>query len=296
MSILLNTTQNVSLYRRDSATAVTPLVPSLDLADYAYTNPALAEGGNVKAALDELLSASFVVEPSWATYEKSGTFNVPAGVSEVLVLSIGAGGLGQELVVTYSGSATWGGAGGYAISSYFSVLPGSNVNVNIGTTTSSASANNTFANTVLSSSSANLILLKRAGSGAGGYKNPNGTLVGSLICRGGGAGGGFSIPETDDERKAWLDVALNNYGEGAPGAGTAGTKTAYGQGGACWPDNMKKSGNGTTSTGGDGSGYGAGSGGGPNKNSSGKPGIPGPGVVMIFWGPDIRPETSTPAA
>lgn len=282
------------LYRKDSATAVTPLVPSLNPADYAYSHPSLNEGAesNVKEALDALLSATFVVPPSWATYEKSGTFEVPAGVEEVLLLSIGAGGVGQELEVTYSGSVTWGGSGGYAVSAYFNVTPGSLLPVTISSTTSTAGAVNTINNIRIDSNSPNLILLKQAGRGAGGYKNPNGTAVGSLICKGGGAGGGFAIPVTDDERKAWLDVALNKWGDGAPENGTAGTKTAFGQGGLCWPDTTRRSGNGGTSAGGNGYGYGAGSGGGPNKNGSGDPGTPGPGVVMIFWGNDIRPQTA----
>ena len=100
------------------------------------------------------------------------------------------------------------------------------------------------------------------------------------------------ISATDDERKAWLDVALNNCGEGEPEDGTAGTKTTLGQGGLCWPDTTRRSGNGGTSAGGNGYGYGAGSGGGPNKNGSGDPGAPGPGVVMIFWGNDIQPQTA----
>lgn len=292
MSVVIHSPQTVSLYRRDSATSVTPLVPSLDPAGYGYTSPQLPNGNDVKAALDELFRLSAPkAEPGWQLFESSGSFVVPSGVTEVLLLSIGAGGLGQEISISDSMSATWGGSGGYAVSSYFDVTPGSKINVTIGATTSAGSATNKFNNVTISQLSPNLILLKQAGRGAGGYKNPNGTAVGSLICRGGGAGGGFMISSTDDERKAWLDVALDNCEDGSPTSGTAATATSYGQGGVCWPDTTRVSTSGNSNTGGSVIGYGGGSGGGPNKNGSGKPGTPGKGVMMIFWGPDIRQTT-----
>lgn len=278
--------------------SVTPLVPSLDPADYAYKTPALAGGGNVKAALDELLRLSTPrAEPGWQLFESSGSFTVPSGVTEVLVLSIGAGGKGMDCPITQTYAAS-GGVGAYAVSKYIPVDADQSISVRIGSASGVVAGTNIFNGETLQATSSDLICSKKAGNGGQGYINTYGTPIGSLISLGGGAGGGFLISsEVEDIRSAWLAVALDTAGDGLPANGGNASKTMRGEGGACWPDTSRRGTDGMTSMGGSAAGsYGGGGGGAPQKNGSGPGGPGGKAALMIFWGPDIRPETSTPAA
>ena len=255
MSITVNPPQRKFLYRKDSATSVPPLVTSLDPAGYGYTSPQLPNGNDVKVALDELFRLSTPkAEPGWQLFESSGSFVVPSGVTEVLVLSIGAGGKGMDCLITQTYPAS-GGIGAYALSKYVS------------------------------------------GKGGRGYVNPSGTPIGSISSCGGGAGGGFLIPsDVEDTRSAWLAVALNTAGEGIPANGGDASKTAQGAGGSCWPDTSRSGTKGTTGMGGSAAGsYGGGGGGAPQRNGSGTGGPGGKAALMVFWGPDIRPDTTTSA-
>lgn len=295
MSSIINPPQRTFLYRKDSATAATPLVPSLDPAAYGYASPRFPDGDNVKAALDELFRLSTPkAEPGWQLFESSGQFIVPSGVTEVLVLSIGAGGKGLDCSVSQTYPAS-GGIGAHAVSKYVQVDADQSLPVSIGSASGAAAGTNRFNGEVLQSTSSNLICSKKAGNGGRGYINPSGTPLGSVISRGGGAGGGFLIPSnTEDIRAAWLAVALDAAGEDLPADGGDASKTAQGTGGSCWPDTSRSGTKGSTSMGGSAAGsYGGGGGGAPQRNGSGTGGPGGKAALMVFWGPDIHPDTTS---
>lgn len=284
MSILLNTTQNVFLYRRDSSTAVTPLVPSLDLTDYAYTNPALAEGSNVKVALDELLRLSAPSIPQYAFFRMptasgiwSSTFVVPAGVMELLVLLINGG---------KNGTQTAGGAGGEAWSFYVSVSPGQEIPVMLSSSTASGGSVATAAayfgdygayKTVVPVE--NRLFSSQAGAGSISNSTP------------GAGGGGFWVdqetayidPDAQDARaEAWLAVALTTSPEGKP-SNAAGVTP-----GKCWPCTTQTGNTPMPSAGGTGGWFGGGGGasGSSSRFSIGRGGNP---FIAVFWGDKIRP-------
>lgn len=295
MSITVNPPQRAFLYRKDSATSITPLVPSLDPAGYIYNSSAFPNVKDVKAALDELFRLSAPkAEPGWQLFESSGSFVVPSGVKEVLVLSIGAGGKGMDCTITQTYAAS-GGVGAYAVSKYIQVDADQSVPVSIGGISGAAAGTNRFNGEVLQSTSSDLICAKKAGNGGRGYINPSGTPLGSILSYGGGAGGGFLIPsDTEDIRAAWLAVALDAAGEDLPADGGDASKTAQGTGGSCWPDTSRSGTKGSTSMGGSAAGsYGGGGGGAPQRNGSGTGGPGGKAALMVFWGPDIHPDTTS---
>lgn len=259
MSILLNATQNVFLYRRDSSTAVTPLVPSLDPARYGYAHSAFPGGSDVKAALDELLRLSVPKGFQMYTSYLEGpnfTFVVPDGVTEVLVLSIGQGGYCQSFNVkqTFTRQDMPGGEGGLACSAYFSVTPGQRVPVVVDRaglaqgvmvhfgSNALPPGTNSFNGIRFTEEMENKVFSLRAGSGGASASLPYG--ANGWQAKKGGGGGGFqcsdSVPPELD-RDNWLSVALGTVsGEGsAPTAGENAFVTdsvlSAGSNGKGWP-------------------------------------------------------------
>ena len=276
------------LYRKDSATAVTPLVPSLNPEDYAYSHPALNGGAesSVKEALDALLLASI---PKFASYTVSSTgttnetFIVPAGVQEVLVLLIGPGRNGdRHTSSTYAD--TFAAPGGLAFSFYASVQPEQSIPILIrGSNSPSGSALAKFGDYANSSAPVQdeyMIFKAYAGkgsrSGTSQYANNYG-------------GGGFyvehNLEKNAAERSEWLKIALH---KGAPETGpTDGSLTAPGTG---WPYSCDHS----TPIGRDGGWYGGG--GASLFGNSSVAGFGGAARIIVFWGNDIRPDGyATPA-
>ena len=283
MSIIVNPPRSVALYRRDSATSTTPLVPSLDPAGYAYNSSAFPGGGDVKAALDELFKASAPPTPQYAFFRQpthngtwSRSFTVPTGVTELLVLLINGG---------KNGTRTAGGAGGEAWSFYVSVSPGQKIPVTLSSSTSSggiaANAAASFGKygaykTVVPVE--NRLFSSQAGSGA---------ISGSAP----GAGGGgfwveqetaFADPAVQDTRaEEWLAVALTSSPEGKPSSATGATP------GKGWPCTTKTGNSPMPSVGGSGGWFGGGGGGvGSSSLSIGRGGSP---FIAVFWGDKIRP-------
>lgn len=294
MSVVIHSPQTVSLYRRDSATSVTPLVPSLDPAGYGYGNPAFPGGDNVKDALDELLRLSTPkAEPGWQLFESSGQFIVPSGVTEVLLLAIeggGEGGMGAAHSNTngYGGS---GGSGGRAVSLRVALSPGETVPVTMQADTYGQETIQFGRYYRSRNASGNewtpegAIFKSRAGNGGRG-----GNWADGKAGAHGGRGGGFAVESgTDEERRAqWLALALTESPEGHPGTGAMGknggfydTNTASG---ACWPCN--------TATKAPAAGYGGGGGGGAG-GSNNVSVRPAGGALMVFWGPDIHPDSAS---
>lgn len=275
------------LYRKDSDTAVTPLVPSLNPEDYAYSHPALNGGAesNVKEALDALLLASI---PKFASYTggitstTNETFIVPAEVEEVLVLFINPGQNGQRHTSS-SDANTFTAQGGLAFSFYASVQPGQSIPIFIrGNNVPNGSPYAKFGDYANSSAPVQdeyMIFKAYAGkgskSGSSQYANNYG-------------GGGFYVEHNQEknaaERSEWLKIALH---KGAPETGpTDGSLTAPGTG---WPYSCDTS----TPVGRDGGWYG---GGGASFIGSGVAGFGGPACIVVFWGKDIRPDGYTTPA
>ena len=328
MSIIVNPPQPVSLYRRDSATSATPLVPSLDPADYGY-----GSGNSVTGALDELFKASapkgFQVYTSYLE-GPDFTFVVPVGVTEVLVLSIGQGGYPQSFNVkqTWTRQDKPGGEGGLACSAYFSVTPGQKIPVVVdrsglaqGTTFHYGSAalppgTNSFNGIRFTEDMENKVFSLRAGNGGTSASYQRSTT--RWTSKKGGGGGSFQCSDTippKQDRDNWLSVALGGArGEGdAPTAGgdasVTGSVVSSGANGKGWPFPGAPTAEGyaLVVVSKDGTPHSLSFGGGGGGSSTPSPGSGGvadgsgnqwqlggvaaPGAVMIFWGPDIRPET-----
>lgn len=284
MSSIINPPQRTFLYRKDSATAATPLVPSLDPAAYGYASPRFPDGDNVKAALDELFRLSTPPLPQYALFRMtqangiwSSPFTVPAGVTELLVLLINGG---------KNGTKTAGGAGGEAWSFYVSVSPGQEIPVTLSSSTASGgSATNAAASfgeygaykTVVPAE--NRLLSTQAGAGAVSGSAP-------------GAGGGgfwveqetaFADPDAQDARaEEWLAVALAASPEGRP-SNAAGAAPGKG-----WPCTTK-TGNAPGATVGGAGGWFGGGGGASGSSSTSSIGRGGSPFIAIFWGDRIRP-------
>ena len=284
MSIVVNPPRSVTLYRRDSATSATPLVPSLDPAGYGYTSPQLPNGNDVKVALDELFRLSAPPTLQYAFFRQptangswSRSFTVPAGVTELLVLLINGG---------KNGTKTAGGAGGEAWSFYATVSPGQKIPVRMSlSTTTTGTATNASASfgqygaykTIVPVE--NRLFSSQAGAGA---------ISGSAP----GAGGGgfwveqenaFANPAVQDTRaEEWLAVALTSSPEGKPSNATG---TTPGKG---WPCTTKTGNSPMPSVGGSGGGFGGGGGaaGSSSTSSIGRGGSP---FIAVFWGDKIRP-------
>lgn len=284
MSITSNPPHAFSLYRKDSATSATPLVPSLDPAGYIYNSSALPSGKDVKAALDELFRLSTPPLPQYAFFRMpkangtwSRSFTVPAGVTELLVLLINGG---------KNGTKTAGGAGGEAWSFYATVSPGQKIPVTLVSSTSSggiaANAAASFGDygaykTVVPVE--NRLFSSQAGSGA---------ISGSAP----GAGGGgfwveqetvFTDPAVQDTRaEEWLAVALTSSPEGKPSSATGATP------GKGWPCTTKTGNSPLPAVGGSGGLFGGGGGaaGSSSTSSIGRGGAP---FIAVFWGDKIRP-------
>lgn len=275
MSTSINSRTKVMPYRKVSSTEVTPIVASKDMSTYTYNN-SLSSSNNVKNALDELFSMT--TEPpfnstSWQKFTASGEFIVPEGINKILILCISPGGVG-----TCSGSSpnftSNPGFGGPLASAFLTVTPGSKYTITTGSSTSvgkssisdelgeeilycSADTSNTFIRGILKDS---LVVSKVAAKGTAGN---------SLY--GGRGGGGFAVSYSSDEeeRLAWLDIALNGL-ELEPA------------GYVCRPDTTKFAVENTNNAGGRGADYGGG-GGGVRLGYTSYRGVGGSGMVAIFY-------------
>lgn len=169
-----------------------------------------------------------------STGQKQYTFTVPADVTSISVLCVGAGGF------SIGGSSNGGAGGALAYTNNYAVTPGQTFTVLVGT---AGSTNQTSANSTSASS--------------------RNTTFGSTIC---GAGGGqtnaFAAPNTGGS-------VLNGTG-GAGGAGATATSTfGGGGGGAGGYSGAGGAGGSNSAAGSSGSGGGAGGGGGSASNGTG---------------------------
>ncbi|HID3519630.1 TPA: phage tail protein, partial [Citrobacter braakii] len=214
-------------------------------------------------------------ETGFATLTTSGSFTVPAGVTELCISAVagggggGSGGGGDSSF--FGGGGGSGGAGESIVKRKFAVTPGTVINITIGSggvgsiaSTATGSAPTAGGNTVIGS----LITLHggQPGINAGNGQN---------TAPGGGYGQGFPTGSYGGDGN--LNVSSGN---GAPGA-----SSPFGGGGGGGRAGTDQ---GTDGTAGSGYGSGGGSGGGkygtaPITARGGNGGNGAPGIVMIEW-------------
>ena len=214
-------------------------------------------------------------ETGFATLTTSGSFTVPAGVTELCISAVagggggGSGGGGDSSF--FGGGGGSGGAGESVVKRKFAVAPGTVINITIGSggvgsiaSTATGSAPTAGGDTVIGS----LITLH---GGQPGINAGNGQTT----APGGGYGQGF--PPGSYGGDGNLNVGSGN---GAPGA-----SSPFGGGGGAGRAGTDQ---GTDGTAGSGYGSGGGSGGGkygtaPLTARGGNGGNGAPGIVMIEW-------------
>lgn len=226
-----------NLKQYDSTGAkIAPVIAANQLVDVEYD-------GVDFVLLDQLPPA--VAVKGFQVFTASGTFNIPAGVTEVVVEVWGGGGGGGGPNTSSVGANGGGGAGGYAMKRVTGLTPGGTVAVTIGAgggvqNTVNAAGNNG------SSSSFGAFCSATGGTGgfAGSWPNqdaPGGVGSGGDINLAGGLGtsdwqsskGGIggSAPRGGQGGLGGWGAALGGAG-GLPGGGGGGGDNAGSQGGA----------------------------------------------------------------
>ncbi|MBS9489056.1 hypothetical protein KIP80_10990 [Citrobacter braakii] len=227
------------------------------------------------AAIAEALSNLGLHETGFATLTTSGSFTVPAGVTELCISAVagggggGSGGGGDSSF--FGGGGGSGGAGESIVKRKFAVTPGTVINITIGSggvgsiaSTATGSAPTAGGNTVIGS----LITLH---GGQPGINAGNGQTT----APGGGYGQGFPTGSYGGDGN--LNVGSGN--------GATGASSPFGGGGGAGRAGTDQ---GTDGSAGSGYGSGGGSGGGKYGTGSfvargGNGGNGAPGIVMIEW-------------
>lgn len=227
------------------------------------------------------------------TFTSSGTFNVPAGVTQVTVKAWGAGGGGSNRSGNGNDGGNGGGGGGYR-GGILNVSPGNTITISIGSGGNGASNGNgndgtAGGNTIVSHLSGTITA---NGGGAG--------IVGNSQGGSGGAGGTGSFTGTVLNQISYTGgnggVGDNNEGGGGGGAGG---DTQDGGNGSDGDDSFHGGGNGGNNNGNGGNGNGGnggndgaggngnnyGGGGGAAGDNGGGGGDGANGLVILTWNP-----------
>lgn len=160
-------------------------------------------------------------------FSSSGTFNVPAGVSTVLVTAVGGGGGGGGGL---SGSGAGGGSGGAAINYPVTVTPSSSVTVTVGAAGAGNGASG-YGTAGGTSSFGSFVVCTGGGGGAGGNEGPGGPGGTSTARSFKGTAGGVSPHESRSGGRG-ADSFFGISGNGGAYGGAAATAgSGFGSGG-----------------------------------------------------------------
>jgi hypothetical protein len=197
------------------------------------------------------------------SYNSSGTFTVPGGVTSLTIEAWGGGGKGG---LKSSGNSTYGGGGGggYA-KKILTVTSGSShtVNVGAGSSTTSAGGDSWFSNNTSILAKGGNSVLNNTSTGASGGSSS--VCIGDVVLSGGNGANGAT-----------------NGGGGGSSAGTVLIgANAINQNGAIAPSGGGNGGNGSSGSGTTIGSFPGGGGGGGNNNDIGASG--GSGKVIITW-------------
>lgn len=237
-------------------------------------------------------------------FTSSGSFTVPAGVTEICAVAVGAGKKGTN--GNWS-SSTGGDGGAGATLSYInalSVTPGESLTVTVGTFATASSGESSL----LRSTTA--LLAARAGGQSSGQVNVGTSFAGGAGANnagstsgGGGGAGGYSgtgtAGKTSGSSTAATGGAASGGGQGDGGGGVGllgeGSSGTASSAGGIGGSGGANGGTGATGAGGAGGAYGGGGAGGGIAGSTNHPGgAGGYGAVRIIWGAGRSyPSTNT---
>ena len=200
-----------------------------------------------------LLSLNSLAQVQTQTFNTNGTFDVPAGVTQITVEAWGGGG-GGGFARSVNGAAGGGGGGGAYYKAIVNVTPGQSIPVTIGQGGTGGATNGTGANgggttsfgAYLSANGGNPGAgVSTNSSGAGGTGGAGGIYSGGNganginetgVGTGGGGGGGSAGTDSNGNQGSGLIGGSAVIGGGAGGNGARGTAggdgTAPGGGGA----------------------------------------------------------------
>lgn len=203
-------------------------------------------------------SQSSQINPNIQSFTTSGTFTVPAGVTQVEVTTIGGGGAGGSGNSTLPGGG--GGSGGVGVAIITGLTPGASIPIVVGSGGAPASAGNTGGNGGTSSFGSGPSIEATGGyGGEGGLSGSGGGVPGGAAGFSGSAGYGN----------------YGSYGSGGnPSNGQGGTGGGPGNGLGYFGSGV----NGLAAL-----GYGGGGGGGSAGGSGSTGGAGGGGIVIVKW-------------
>lgn len=254
---------------------MTQVLKAIQKLTLSRANPFADIKSDGAAAISTALTNLGLHETGFATLTTSGSFTVPAGVTELCISAVagggggGSGGGGDSSF--FGGGGGSGGAGESIVKRKFAVTPGTVINITIGSggigsiaSTATGSVPTAGGDTVIGD-------LIRLHGGQPGVNAGNGQNT----APGGGYGQGFPTGSYGGDGN--LNVGSGN---GAPGA-----SSPFGGGGGAGRAGTDQ---GTDGTAGSGYGSGGGSGGGkygtaPLTARGGNGGNGAPGIVMIEW-------------
>ncbi|WP_261371404.1 carbohydrate kinase [Yersinia bercovieri] len=209
--------------------AIKKLIGSETDTKYLKTGNNLVEIKNAGAAAVAAARTNLGVSPhGFSRFTSSGSFTVPAGVTQIFVSGCAAGGGGGSSLATNSSSFVTGGSGGGAgqpaLNVPITVTPGQVIPITIGTggTGATAATNNATAggNTQLGSGG----VLLNLGGGSPGQVGGGGTTYPASF---GGPGGGGGYPTGD----AAQDTNSFSATTASGGQGGQGASGPFGQAG-----------------------------------------------------------------
>ncbi len=219
---------------------------------YSYNTGSSCSGGPVYSTANVSNNVTVSTTPAVSTtYSSSTTYTVPAGVFAITVSAWGAGGGSGGGVANSDDNASGGGGGGAFVQKTYTVSPGNQYTLTVGSggtagTTAGTSGGTGNASTVTTISGSTINLSANGGGGGGGVTVASGTSGTGTAGTGGAAGTGYDVSFGGGNGTVGFATTLDETGgAGGGGAGNAGaggngsgsiTGTTGGTGGAGNPN------------------------------------------------------------